>query len=82
VWQLENGQLHRIAVRTGVSDGTQVEVISDRLAEGAQVITGVAHSETTAAAAPTNSGSPLVPQVPRRPGGSNGGGASQGRPRS
>jgi HlyD family secretion protein len=77
IWQLVNGHLERIPVRAGVSDGTQVEVISDRLAEGASIITGVARSEAAAAAAPAASGSPLVPQMPRRPGGNNGG-ARQG----
>jgi HlyD family secretion protein len=80
VWQLTNGELHRLRVRTGVSDGTQVEVISDGLAEGAQVITGVAHADTKDAAAPAVSSSPLMPQMPRRPG-ANGGGAPS-RPRS
>lgn len=81
VWQLVNGRLERISVRTGVSDGTQIEVTSDQLSEGASIITGVARSETTEAAAPASSGSPLVPQMPRRPGGNsgNGGGARQGR---
>ena len=31
------------------------------------IITGVARSEKTEAAAPAASGSPLVPQMPRRP---------------
>ncbi len=82
VWQLLNGQLRQLPVRTGVSDGTQVEIVSDGLAEGAQVITGVAHADTAEAAAPPTSGSPLVPQMPRRPGGNNGGGSAQSRPRS
>lgn len=78
VWQLNDGRLERVPVRIGVSDGTQIEVRSDALAEGASIITGIARSETAAAPAPQNSGSPLVPQMPRRPGG-NGGGARQGR---
>lgn len=78
VWQLINGRLERIPVRAGVSDGTQIEVKSDQLQEGASIVTGVARSDATEAAAPSNSGSPLVPQMPRRPGG-NGGGARQGR---
>jgi len=73
VWQLSNGQLHKIPVRVGVTDGTQIEVTADALHEGASIITGVAKSATTEAAAPANSGSPLMPQMPRRPGGNNGG---------
>lgn len=68
VWQLVDGRLHRIPVRVGVSDGTQIAIGSDQLNEGASIVTGVARSESGAQAAPTTSGSPLVPQMPRRPG--------------
>jgi HlyD family secretion protein len=74
IWQLNNGQLQRIPVRAGVSDGANVEIIADGLPEGASIITGVARSEKTEASAPATSGSPLVPQMPRRSGG-----ARQGR---
>ena len=77
VWQLVDGRLTRIPVRMGVSDGTQVAITTDRLTEGASIITGIARSDSAAAATPAASGSPLVPQMPRRPG--NGGGARQGR---
>jgi HlyD family secretion protein len=77
VWQLVDGRLTRIPVRIGVSDGTQVAITTDRLTEGASIITGIARSDSAAAATPAASGSPLVPQMPRRPG--NGGGARQGR---
>jgi len=77
VWALTNGQLHKIPVRVGVSDGTQVEVTGEGLSEGTSIITGVARADKTEAAAAT-SGSPLVPQMPRRPG-NTGGGAPQGR---
>ena len=66
VWQLVDGRLHRIPVRVGVSDGTQIAIVSDRLTEGTSIVTGVARSETTAEAAP-GGGSPLVPQMRRRP---------------
>jgi len=83
VWQLSNGQLKKIPVRVGVSDGTQVEVIAHDLSEGASIITGVARSEKAEASAPAASGSPLVPQMPRRPGANtgagNGGTARQAR---
>lgn len=68
VWQLVDGRLHRIPVRVGVSDGTQIAISSDQLNEGASIVTGVARSESGAQAAPAASGSPLVPQMPRRPG--------------
>jgi HlyD family secretion protein len=68
VWQLVDGRLHRIPVRVGVSDGTQVAIASDALSEGTSIVTGVARSEAAAQAAPAASGSPLVPQMRRRPG--------------
>jgi HlyD family secretion protein len=83
IWELANGRLEKIPVRAGVSDGTQVEITADGLKEGSSIITGVARSEKTEAAAPAASGSPLVPQMPRRPGGNtganNGGTARQAR---
>jgi HlyD family secretion protein len=68
VWQLVDGRLHRIPVRVGVSDGTQIAIASDRLEEGASIVTGVARSEAATEAAPAAGGSPLVPQMRRRPG--------------
>ena len=69
VWQLVDGRLHRIPVRAGVSDGTQVAIAVDGLTEGASIVTGVARSDsTTTQAAPAAGGSPLVPQMRRRPG--------------
>jgi len=80
IWRLSNGHLEQLPVRIGVSDGANVEIVSDGLEEGASIITGVARSEKADASAPTASGSPLVPQMPRRPGGANGAGAArQGR---
>jgi HlyD family secretion protein len=79
IWQLVNGRLHRVPVRVGVSDGTQVAITTDALDEGASIITGVARSEASAQAAPAAGGSPLVPQMPRRPGNAGGQRQSQGR---
>ncbi|MDP1571189.1 MAG: efflux RND transporter periplasmic adaptor subunit [Vicinamibacterales bacterium] len=72
VWVVEDSRLRAVPVRTGVTDGALVAVTSDALSEGAQVVTGT----TTAPAAASTSGSPLVPAMPRRPGG---GGGPQGR---
>ena len=77
VWQLVDGRLHRVPVRVSVSDGTQVAIASDALSEGVSIITGVARSDAAEAPAPAAGGSPLVPQMPRRPG--NAGGQRQGR---
>lgn len=80
IWQLSGGRLQKLPVRVGVSDGANVEIISDGLSEGASIITGVARSDKADAETPAASGSPLVPQMPRRPGAANAGGAArQGR---
>jgi HlyD family secretion protein len=77
VWVLENGtQLRPVAVQTSVNDGTTTAVIGGDLQEGARVVTGAAQPGTARAAAST-SGSPLVPQRPRRTG-NQGSGAGAG----
>ena len=58
VWVLEKGALARVAVRTGISDGTQTAVVGGALEPSSQVVTGVL-TGTTAAAATTSS--PLLP---------------------
>ena len=68
VWQLVGGQLQRVWVRLGVSDGTQISIASDQLSEGASIITGVARSDAAVAEPSAAGGSPLVPQMPRRTG--------------
>jgi len=69
VWQLANGALQQVRVRTGLSDGTTVAILEGSLIEGAQVVTNT----TTAATATTTTGSPLIPTMPRRPrGGASG----------
>jgi len=75
VWQLVDGRLRQVPVTAGVSDGIQVAIGAAALTEGAQVVTGVVRSATAATAAAPASGSPLVPSMPRRPGG----GSPQGR---
>jgi HlyD family secretion protein len=71
VWQLANGSLRQVRVRTGLSDGTTVTILDGPLVEGAQVVTNIT---TASSATPSpSSGSPLVPAMPRRPGGGTGG---------
>ena len=67
VWQLVAGTLQPVRVRAGLSDGTLVAILGGPLTEGAQVVTNALSTSTTAAAPAT--GSPLVPNMPRRPGG-------------
>ncbi|MEP7116848.1 MAG: efflux RND transporter periplasmic adaptor subunit [Acidobacteriota bacterium] len=71
IWVMNNGVMTPVPVRTGVSDGVQVAVLSG-VDEGAQVVTGVA---TTSAASTATTGSPLMPSFPRRGGNANGGGS-------
>jgi HlyD family secretion protein len=63
VWQLAGGTLRRVPVQTGVAGGTFVEITKGALEPGATIVTG---ARTMVAAAPQNSGSPLVPTPPRR----------------
>jgi HlyD family secretion protein len=67
VWQLANGALQQVRVRTGISDGTTMAILEGALVEGAQVVTNTT-TASTATPTTTNS-SPLVPTMPRRPGG-------------
>jgi hypothetical protein len=52
VWYLDtNGKLSREMVRTGISDGTNTEIVkSDNLTDGMKVISGVAVSGTVVSA--------------------------------
>jgi HlyD family secretion protein len=78
VWTLQDGQVRPIRVQPGISDGTATAITDGDLADGAQIVTGMASA--TAGAAPTAS-SPLLPFGGRRSGGNNGGrqGAGAGR---
>jgi HlyD family secretion protein len=71
VWQLANGALQQVRVRTGLSDGTTVAILEGPLAEGAQVVTNTTTGST--ATTGTANSSPLVPTMPRRPGSGSGG---------
>jgi HlyD family secretion protein len=66
VWQLADGALRPVHVRTGLSDGTSVAIVEGPLVEGAQVVTSVL--TTPSSVGTSSSGSPLVPSMPRRPG--------------
>jgi len=65
VWLLADGALRRVAVQTGVNDGTVTAITGGDLKEGARVVTGVAAASATAS---RSSGSPLIPQRPGRSG--------------
>ena len=59
VWVLEQGELKRIPVQPGISDGSQTAVVSTGLTPGARVVTGTSTPAAAAPAAPA--GSPLLP---------------------
>ena len=59
VWVLEGGKLRPFAVKTGISDGVMTAVVGGEIPEGAQVVTGVA--STQSAASTPQTGSPLLP---------------------
>jgi HlyD family secretion protein len=61
VWVLRNGQPVRVAVETGLSDGTSVEIKSGELKEGDLVITG--SDAAAAAATPAAGGQRGPPRV-------------------
>jgi HlyD family secretion protein len=63
VWVLADGMLRRVAVQTGVNDGTVTAITGGDLEEGARVVTGV---PAASASASRSSGSPLIPQRPGR----------------
>ncbi len=63
VWVTQDGVLHPLRVRPGISDGTVTAIVEGELSEDTPVVTGQAISGTTPT---TTTGSPFMPQ---RPGG-------------
>jgi HlyD family secretion protein len=67
LWTLgEDGQLGRIRVRTGLSDGQRTQIEGDDVREGLQVIVGVTQSAQTTGSSPFQS--PMQPGQQRGPG--------------
>jgi HlyD family secretion protein len=72
LWQVVDGKLQRVGVTLGVSDGTNVAIVSDALQPGATIATGV-RTDGARSASAAQSSSPLVPSMGRRrPAGGNG----------
>jgi HlyD family secretion protein len=65
VWTFAEGELARVAVKTGATDGTYTELVDSPLEEGARVVTRVTVAGASAQSRGT-SGSPLIPTGPRR----------------
>jgi HlyD family secretion protein len=63
VWVTQDGTLHPLRVRPGISDGTVTAIVDGELSENTPVVTGQVIAGT---AAPPTTGSPFMPQ---RPGG-------------
>ena len=61
VWVLGDEGLRRVAVQTGINDGTTTAIIGGDLRKGARVVTGAGASTARA-----SSSSPLLPQRPGR----------------
>jgi HlyD family secretion protein len=73
VWALRDGQLVPLTIQVGLSDGVHVE-IKGGVQEGTELVTGVtASSGTSASASNAQNRSPLLPQFPRRSGGTTAG---------
>jgi multidrug efflux pump subunit AcrA (membrane-fusion protein) len=65
VWQVVNGALTPLRVKTGATDGMVTEVVDTPLVEGTPVVTRVSLA-TEPAARPASSSSPLMPSQPQR----------------
>ena len=64
LWQVVDGKLQRVRVTLGVSDGTNVAIVTDALQPGATIATGVRTDGAKSASAAQSS--PLVPSMGRR----------------
>jgi HlyD family secretion protein len=78
VWVLVEGRLTRVPVQVGITDGTRTAVVSQALAEGAQVVTSITGE---APATPATSTSPLLPAFRGRGAGAPGTGGTPPQPR-
>jgi len=61
VWLFMNHQLKPVAVRLGISDGTNTELLSTELPQNTEVVTGVTGVGTTRTAPTQGTGNPLLP---------------------
>ncbi|MFN0157005.1 MAG: efflux RND transporter periplasmic adaptor subunit [Bacteroidota bacterium] len=68
VWKLVDGKLQPVMIRKGIQDSRYVEVFSQRLNEGDEIIVGTVGGVTTTATT-TTSQNPFMPQQQQRGGG-------------
>jgi HlyD family secretion protein len=61
VWIVEGGQPKPVVLRLGLTDGSSTELVGDALAEGSEVIIGIADGGRASAGQPTPSGLPRPP---------------------
>ena len=71
VWVVDGKYVRPVRARVGISDGTMTEVLSDRLAEGTEVVlsemSAAGRGSTGGSAAPVSTNSnPFIPQLPGR----------------
>jgi hypothetical protein len=83
IWIHMGGQLKSVQVRTGISDGTWTELVSDELKEGQELVTNIVTPAMAAAAAarPASQGGPGQMQQGRGANPFQGGGGGGGRGR-
>jgi HlyD family secretion protein len=75
VWVQDGDFVKPVKLRVGKTDGTNTEVLSGELAEGASVVTGEIRAD---AGGGDDAKNPFMPQFGRRPGGGGGGGGAGG----
>ena len=73
-WLFMDHQLKAVNLRTGISDGTNTELIGGELQQSMEVVTGVTGLTATRAAPGAGAGNPLMPAGGRGPGGGGFGG--------
>ncbi len=64
VWVKSGSTIAPVAVKTGASDGTYIEVSGRSLGEGAEVVTRAVAPTASASPAPAATGNPLLPTRP------------------
>ncbi len=64
VWTWTNGELRRVAVRLGISDGTTTELLEPQMDGGTAVVTGITLKSSTTTNTTKRTTSPLTPSRP------------------
>ena len=78
-WVFMDKQLKPVSLRTGISDGTNTELLGGELQQGQEVVTSVSGLTATRAQPGGGTGNPLIPAGGRGPGGFGGPPGGRGR---